>query len=155
MSPALGNFNRLTLSINEYSSRAEVEGLANTFAQEGSDALKKACGKIKKGYLDIAGAASSPMAIVEASSQGSGRTLTIVGLSPTTLSLHGPDSTTFVPFAHEGYPYYAIQLQVDAGNKGRGVFYPSVQLSFNQKAQMVVKPWGKRPIELVNVYLHE
>ncbi len=155
MSPPVGDVNRLTLSVNEYSSPAEVQDLASTFSQEGSKALEKACSKVKKGYLDIGGAASTPMAIVETNAQASGRTLTIVGLSPTTLSLRGQGGTAFVPFAIDGYPYYAIRIELDAGNKGRGIFYTAVQLSFNQKAQMVVKPWIKKPIELVNVYLHE
>lgn len=156
VTPPMSEVDRVTIVVVGYSSGTDMQDLANTFRRRGNNGLRKAFSKIKKGYLSFGGTqGSTTLAVIKTSPRGSARVLTLVGLSPDRLDYIGGNGQVIVPFAHPGFPFLLVQLQVDESGKGQGVMFPSAKLTFDRKGEMVVNPWKKEPMKLVNVYLEK
>jgi hypothetical protein len=141
-----GGADTLEVSIQTYSTPDEMQSLAQTYARGGESALADALHKTKDGYFHEEHGDTMPLKVVEQTSEGGGRRLSIIGEAPTGFEYSRAGSIGQNPFGgtvmvgHRGYEYTAIQLDVDAQGNGTGMIVFYCKLAFNKDGHIAVQP---------------
>jgi hypothetical protein len=147
--PAGQSNSTLSLTIERYSTDEEMKELAQAFTTGGEKALAKALGRMNKGHFRMGDGETKQLLVIQSSSAGAVRRLSMLGYAPTVFSgqLGGQ-----VSIGHRGYDYTYIQLEVDDEGKGTGLLVPFGSVAFGEQGQIVVKPMARQTARLVNVY---
>lgn len=136
MPPVLGA-DTIGIAIEEFSTDAEVQELAQTFAKGGEDAVVSTLGRVKKGYFQMAGGHQKPIRVIQLRSEGGVRRLSIVGEAYDTI--YGPGASQGF-YGHRGYEFSWIEIAVNEQGNGKGLMVPFAQLVFDQQGRMKAKP---------------
>jgi hypothetical protein len=135
--------------IYEYSTKQELQDLAQAFARRGKDGLASALGKMKKGYMQVPGVYDElPVELAESKSQGAIRRLTIV--AERGQSNFATRSMQIDNLGQE-YPFTCVQLEFDEQGNGKGEMIVYAKLGFNSTGEMTINRWNTRPFQLLDV----
>ncbi len=129
----------ISISIQNYSTNADIQNFAQAYVRGGKDALRHALDKNKVGFFHISNGRSDPLVIVRPSSAPSGRSLDIIGIAPTFVatSSQGQNSLPYLQgYGVNHYPYTYIHLQLGADGKDRGWMYMFAKLTFGKQGQV-------------------
>jgi len=138
--PVLGA-DTISIAIEEFSTDADVQELAQTFGKGGEDAVEGALGKVKKGCLQMAYHEQTPIRVIQERSESGFRRLSIVGVASD--SIYGPGASQGF-YGHRGYEFSYIEIAVDAQGNGKGLMVPFAQLAFDQQGRMKAMPMAAR-----------
>ena len=151
-SATFGIGNSVDIAISDYSTRADLQKLAQAYLQGGEKAFRKAIHKTKRGYFSFANSMTMPLLIVQSVPAGPLRKLTLVGGAPGWFS--GPGASGY-SVGNRGYPYTLIELDVNQDGKGQGLLYEFVNISFDKQGSIQVKPMYRLPERLQGVQLEK
>ncbi len=137
-----GDSNNLSISIENYTTGADMSGFAQVFAKGGEDALHRALEKNKMGsfYFSNSNGPTQPLVIVSRSSTPSGTNLDMLGIAPAAISvtIHGNDLPYMQGYGRSRYPYTYIHLQLNSNSKGSGYLYLFAKLTFSKQGQVKI-----------------
>jgi hypothetical protein len=138
----------LNIYIGDYSSDQEVENLAATLKNNGSDALLSAVQKMKdKGKVSTTGRVGWSVPVVRQRPTEKGRRIVMFSDRPISFyeARTAPRSKT--------YEFGMLVLDVNDKGEGEGLLYGACKVKFNKEDQLEVEHYSQAPARLAAVKL--
>ena len=137
-----------TVIVEDYSSDAEVNELADVLKTKGQNGLVSAMGKIKaKGRIALTGTVGNQVEVIRQKPGPKGRRLILVSDRQMSLpELWNSGRST-------DYKFSIVVLDLNAEGKGDGLVYYAVKLKFNKSGQLELEHYGQAPGRIAQAML--
>jgi len=134
--------------VENYSTDAEVDELANVLKTKGQNGLVSAMEKIKgKGRIAITGTVGNQVEVIRQHPGPKGRRIVLVSNRQMSLpELWNSGRST-------DYKFSIVILDVDAEGKGDGLVYYAVKFKFNKSGQLELEHYGQAPGRIAQAML--
>ena len=143
---SLGKSAVLNIYVNGYSSDQEVEQLAATLKDGGSDALLSAIQKMKeKGRVSVTGKVGWAVSVVRQHPTEKGRTIVMFSDRPI-----GFYEATTAPRS-KTYEFGLVVLNINDKGTGDGLLYGACKVKFTKDDQLEVEHYSQSPARLIGV----
>lgn len=143
-------YDRVEVTIQEYTTAQEQRQLTEIYLHAGKDALEKALYKTKKGFFRIGQGPLMPVLYATTTPQGAGRILGLIGETPTSSTNFPADVFNLPPRVPHVYTF--IQLVVDEHGNGTGLLVLYAGVEFDKQARPLIKPALKQSYQLGEVH---
>jgi hypothetical protein len=138
----------LNIYINSYSSDEEVQELAATLKNKGSDALLSEIQKAKeRGSVAVTGRTGWRVPVVRQHPTETGRKIVMFGDRP--ISFYEASNS---PRSRQ-YEFGMLVLDVNSKGEGTGLLYGAAKVRFTKDGQVELEHYGQKPARLANVRL--
>lgn len=139
----------LTIYLDDYTTDAEAQELAQTLKAGGQDAVLKAMDKMKpkKGRVAVVGRTGNDVAIIRSRPAGKGKRRIILVTDRPIGFLELRQGTR-----SRDYQFGVIELVLDEKGKGEGLALVAAKIWFNKKGELEIEHLGIEPVRLVNVF---
>ena len=134
--------------VEDYSSDAEVNELAEVLKTKGQNGLVSAMDKIKgKGRIALTGTVGTQVQVIRQHPGPKGRRIILVANRQMSLpELWNSGRST-------DYKFSIVVLDVDAAGKGDGLVYYAVKLKYNKSGQLELEHYGQAPGRIAQAML--
>jgi hypothetical protein len=137
----------VTITVDRKMTRAQADGLIETFKTGGADALRKALdGVPPTGSVRIGDASAVAARLAIERPTDKGRLVTVVTLQPIVFIGAGVPNAK----ATDAYEFGVIDIEVDANGKGSGTLSPAAKIKVHEGA-FVVEDYASDLVELKEV----
>lgn len=145
---AAGKNFSLAIYVNQVTSDGDIQELAATLKNKGSDALVSALDDIKdRGRVAPMGSVGTGMRVIRIrGTKDGGQHIVLVTNRPISFA------ELYRGTRSRDYKFGIVVLNVDKNGKGTGSFAPLCKIKFNRKNELEIEHYGQKPWRLANVY---
>lgn len=158
LSGSLGPKGTLIFQVQEFSTEPDVRQLAQTYANDGKDALQKFLNHIEKGHYTYQPFMTSaynvgtyPIRLIRSWPDGEFRELYIVA-DAADWDFAVTCCAPYERVGHGGYPFTVVHLRIDSHGNGTGQQIPFAVIEFNKEGRIEVNSMGAAMVQLTDVH---
>lgn len=141
-----GSVVQVTIGIDDYTTDEERLQLAQALIEGGSDALRKAMNKMKKGRVSVVGRTGTKVNYIRAWPTANGRRIIMATERPMTFFELRRGTRS------RNYEFGFIELRLDEKGRGSGVLIAAAKIKFIEDQQKIeIEHYGIEPVRLTNV----
>lgn len=141
-----GSVVQVTIDIDDYTTDEERLQLAQALIEGGSDALRKAMNKMKKGRVSVVGRTGTKVNYIRAWPTANGRRIIMATERPMTFFELRRGTRS------RDYEFGFIELRLDEKGRGSGVLIAAAKIKFIEDQQKIeIEHYGIQPVRLTNV----
>ena len=141
-----GSVVQVTIDIDDYTTDEERLQLAQALIEGGSDALRKAMNKMKKGRVSVVGRTGTKVNYIRAWPTANGRRIIMATERPMTFFELRRGTRS------RNYEFGFIELLLDEKGRGSGVLIAAAKIKFIEDQQKIeIEHYGIEPVRLTNV----
>ncbi len=141
-----GSVVQVTIDIDDYTTDEERLQLAQALIEGGSDALRKAMNKMKKGRVSVVGRTGTKVNYIRAWPTANGRRIIMATERPMTFFELRRGTRS------RDYEFGIIELLLDEKGRGSGELIAAAKIKFIEDQQKIeIEHYGIQPVRLTNV----
>ncbi len=141
-----GSVVQVTIGIDDYTTDEERLQLAQALIEGGSDALRKAMNKMKKGRVSVVGRTGTEVNYIRAWPTANGRRIIMATERPMRFFELRRGTRS------RDYEFGFIELRLDEKGRGSGVLIAAAKIKFIEDQQKLeIEHYGIQPVRLTNV----
>lgn len=142
--PTGGQTGRLYVTVKSWSTPDERQTLIEALKSGGSDGLKKALGKMEKGWMKFATSLRWTVNHAATFQTPKGRVVRLLTIRPIFFVETSRSAITM------DYEFGAVELLLDAEGRGEGVLIPAAKIKINEEGQVEIEtpPRDITPVKL-------